>query len=80
MRVSDRRLDCEQVIRHLLEYLDRELDDAAMAAMARHLEHCRGCFGRAEFESRLKQSVQAAGREPVPEGLRARIRHLIENF
>jgi anti-sigma factor (TIGR02949 family) len=78
--MNQRRIDCEEVIRHLLEYLDRELGSEDMAVIARHLEDCRSCFGRAEFEARLKQSLQRAGSAPAPERLRARIRQLMERF
>lgn len=78
--MSVRQLDCEDVIRHLLEYLDRELDADAMGAMNRHLDECRGCFSRAEFERKLKASLRAAGSRRASERLRSRIKGLIEDF
>jgi len=78
--MSERHLDCEQVIRHLLEYLDRELDDQTMAEMGRHLDECRGCFGRAEFERKLKESLQAAGSKRASSRLRSRIKAIIGSF
>src|SRR5690606_20012596 len=78
--MTPRGLDCEEVIRHLLEYLDRELDDEGMSEMARHLEHCRSCFDRAEFERRLKESVHASGTQHASAQLRSRIRDILERF
>jgi anti-sigma factor (TIGR02949 family) len=78
--VSERHLDCEEVLRHLLEYLDRALDEDDMAAIDRHLERCRACFGRAEFEKRLKDAIGAAAVRRASPGLRARLKHIIGRF
>ena len=80
MRPDEHTMDCEEVLRHLLEYLDRELDSKTSAAMSRHLEDCRGCFSRAEFELKLKESLRAAGKEPVSEKMRRRIKSLVDSF
>jgi len=73
-------MNCEEVLKHLIEYLDRELDAETAAAVGHHLDDCRGCFSRAEFEMKLKESLQAAATRPVSERLRARIKDLIEKF
>lgn len=78
--MSARDMNCQEVLRHLVEYLDRELDADTSAALSHHLEGCRGCFSRAEFELKLKESLQAAATRPASERLRARIAELIENF
>ncbi len=80
MSVTHQPLTCEQVLEHLFAYLDRETDGHTSAEIERHLESCRGCFGRAEFERRLKAQVQATGEEQAPESLRAKLRFLVENF
>lgn len=73
-------MTCEEVLAQLFAYLDRELDDETLAEIERHVETCRGCFSRAEFERRLKAHVRAAGESAAPESLRARLKHLIESF
>lgn len=73
-------MSCEEVLKHLVAYLDRETDAHTAAEMERHLEECRGCFSRAEFERKLKASVREAGSSAAPERLRARIKKLIEKF
>lgn len=74
------RMSCEQVLEHLLEYLDRELDARTSAEIDRHLEGCRGCFSRAEFERRLNTRLRDLESEPAPASLRARITDLLERF
>jgi len=73
-------LSCEEVIGKLLEYLDRELDAAAQQEVERHLEACRGCFSRAEFERRLRVRVAETGDVKAPESLRERVRTLVARY
>ncbi|MCT7373737.1 anti-sigma factor family protein [Chelativorans salis] len=73
-------LRCEEVIEKLLEYLDRELDTETEHALARHMETCRACFTRAEFERKLRARVSEAGKAKAPESLRRRVRTIIEHY
>jgi anti-sigma factor (TIGR02949 family) len=75
-----RKVSCEEVISKLLEYLDRDLDRTAEEEIARHIEHCRSCFSRAEFERRLRQKVAETGEVPAPESLRRRIRSIVDRY
>jgi len=78
--MSKPKMTCEQVLKHLVAYLDHETDARTAAQMERHLEECRGCFSRAEFEKRLKAHVREAGSTTAPAHLRARIKKLIEKY
>lgn len=71
---------CEEVIGHLLSYLDGEIDAHKRAQIDRHLEACRGCFSRAEFEKALRERVRQLGAEKAPISLRQRIKALIDQF
>jgi anti-sigma factor (TIGR02949 family) len=71
---------CEEVIEHLFEYLDRELEHVKSTEIERHLEHCRECFSRAEFEKRLRERVRATGEAVAPPRLRQRVQRLIARF
>jgi mycothiol system anti-sigma-R factor len=63
-----------------MAYLDHEIDSEAAARIEHHLEACRGCFSRAEFERHLKEHVHAAGSQTAPDSLRARIKQIVEKF
>ncbi len=76
----DHNLSCEQVLEHLLAYLDHALDAPTSAEIERHLQACRGCFSRAEFERRLRERVAETGTASAPETLRARIKALTDRF
>ena len=78
--MTKQNLTCEEVLQHLFAYLDKELDAEASAEIERHLEGCRGCFSRAEFEKKLKARLSETGTGTASESLRARIKSLIERF
>jgi anti-sigma factor (TIGR02949 family) len=77
---EDRMIDCEEALRWLAEYLDAELHGKSRLEMEQHLERCRSCFSRVEFEKRLKAHTAELRREPVPPDLERRIRALVDTF
>lgn len=72
--------NCEDALRVIAAHLDRELDPPTADQLELHLETCRSCFSRAEFERRLKASVADLGREPVTPELSERVQTLIRDF
>jgi anti-sigma factor (TIGR02949 family) len=71
---------CEDALRLLAAHIDRELDAPTHDQMERHLETCRSCYSRSEFEKRLKENVAALGREQVRPELADRVETLIRTF
>ena len=79
--MTDQRvLTCEEALRFLAAYLDGELEEGADQGVERHLERCKSCFSRAEFEKQMKQRVAALGRQDVPAEFAGRIRRLLAGF
>lgn len=79
MSTTDIR-SCEDALRLLAAHIDRELDPLSQDRMERHLETCRSCYSRAEFETRLKDNIAALGHEPVRPELASRVHTLIRDF
>ena len=75
-----RVIDCEEALRRLFEYLGAELHGEPQREMAQHLERCRSCFSRIEFEKRLKAYTAELRREPVPPEVERRFRTLLDTF
>jgi len=67
-------IKCEEALESLFEYLDGEIDEARSAAIEKHLEICRKCYPRAQFE---RAFLDALGRvdtsEAVPTDVRERV-------
>lgn len=78
--MSKAHLTCEEVIERLFDYLDRELDAELSADIDRHIERCRDCFTRAEFEKKLRAKIIDATTVKAPDRLRRRIKGLLDRF
>lgn len=81
-RANDRAsIDCEEALRHLAAFLDHELDGKESEAVEGHLEACRSCFSRAEFERRLKERIRRdLAVQDVPAELEERVRNLLRSL
>ena len=73
-------IGCEEALKHLLAYLDQEIGGVKRRELERHLEICRTCFSRAEFEKQLKTQLQEAGRESVGASFEERIKTLLGRY
>jgi mycothiol system anti-sigma-R factor len=74
------RISCEEVIAHLFAYLDNETDPAKRTDIERHLEACRACFSRAEFEKALRAKISQLADKEAPATLRQRMKALLDQF
>lgn len=77
--MSGRQIDCEEALRRVFELIDHELDDHEREAMERHLQACKSCFSRADFERRLKGKLGEL-REGPPVSAAERIEKLLKSF
>jgi len=73
---------CDEVLRHLWPYLDKETDPPTCAELEAHMYECAHCRRMAEFDQRFKQLVRrCADAEPilpsVVEKLRTRVEEVI---
>lgn len=73
-------ITCDEVIEVLMSYLDRELDETALRAVDAHIQTCRGCFSRAEFERRLRARVAQTADVKAPAVLHDRVRAITRRF
>ena len=78
MAVND--ISCAQALKQLVELVDRELGDAEREMVERHLQTCRSCLSRAQFERALKGRLRAASETEVPPKTLERITSLIQEF
>ncbi len=72
--------NCEEALRLLASYIDGELRGGERLDLERHLQTCRSCYSRAEFERRLKAQLAELRRRPVTSAFEERIRRLIHRF
>lgn len=73
-----RPVDCEQALEHIFELIDHELKGEEHEAMQHHLDACRSCFSRVEFERRLKAKLKALREGQTSGSSRERIEKLLK--
>ena len=73
-------MTCEEALRLLAGFLDGELAAGPHTAVEQHLEICRGCYSRAEFERRLKAEIGRVRREEVSSSFQSRVRGIFDSF
>lgn len=67
-------INCQDCVRALNPYLDRELSDEDIQQVRQHLDACRGCMHVYQFQESLRRLVRVRCHEEVaPESLRTRI-------
>jgi hypothetical protein len=62
------------------EYLDKELGPTARVQLERHIELCRHCYDRVEFERLLKSRLTSLRTAVSSETLHARVETLLGSF
>jgi anti-sigma factor (TIGR02949 family) len=73
-------IDCAQALKRLIELVDQELGDAEREVIEHHLQTCRSCLSRAEFERALKGKLRGLSHGDVPSKTLERITALMQDF
>lgn len=68
------RIECEDALRRLQEFLDGELEGMTAREVEAHFETCTRCYPRLRFERSFRDAVvRAATRTAAPARLRERL-------
>ena len=71
--------DCDEVLREVYTYLDRESDDELRVRIEHHLDGCNDCLEIFDFQAELRQVIARKCKESVPDSLRERILNCLED-
>ena len=69
--------DCQEVLREIELFLDRELDSSECVEIEQHLTGCGSCLQRKEFCVHLRALVAKKCHDPTPTQLVERIKQLL---
>lgn len=75
-----KKISCEEALKQLFEFLDKELDTHKHDEMENHLSICKSCFSRMEFEKRLHKHLKNATQERASDELKSRVKNLINKI
>jgi mycothiol system anti-sigma-R factor len=74
-------MNCKESLKKLYDFLDKELGTAPMGEIEKHLDCCRHCWDRFEFEKQLKALFKkSCCKEACPDALKRRIQSLLEKY
>lgn len=73
-------IDCEQALRRIFELIDHELKGHEREVMQQHVDTCKSCFSRVEFERRLKEKLKALREAETSAAARERIEKLLKTL
>ena len=73
-------ISCSEAMSKLQAYLDKEVDWPSEEEIHHHIEHCRECFSRTEFEKALRNKVEKLGSEKTPADVQARLSAMVKKF
>jgi mycothiol system anti-sigma-R factor len=73
-------MNCDECEDKLERFVDRELSDAEVAELRRHLHECPPCEDRYRFQAEFKRLIRVSCCQPesnAPESLRAKLREIL---
>lgn len=71
---------CDKIIEGLWLYLDKEMGEQDVIHFKAHLDLCRGCFDRVEFEVKLRDHMRCTTNHPCPDAVKNKIKKLLDQF
>jgi anti-sigma factor (TIGR02949 family) len=73
-------IDCEQALARIFEFIDHELKAHEREAMQHHLQTCKSCYSRVEFERRLMGKLKELRDTETSVTARGRIEKLLKSL
>jgi mycothiol system anti-sigma-R factor len=74
-------MTCKEAVKNLYVFLDGEIAPARGRKLQKHLEECRRCCQKFEFEKALKAFIkEKAVQAPVPRSLQRNLAALLKEF
>ena len=65
--------DCQKALERMAFFIDRELADADLAQIQKHIDECAPCLSSHDLERTVKALVARSCQERAPQELRARV-------
>lgn len=75
-----RNIGCDEALKRVFDYIDNHLQGESREELEEHIETCRHCFDRVEFEKRLKTRLRNLKIEIPPDRLFNRVKNILEEY
>ena len=71
---------CSSTLKHLYEFLDRELSPEQLRTIQAHLNACPECADVKDFELMVREKMRSSCAQQAPEQLKARLLQDVQMF
>lgn len=71
---------CSSSLKHLYEFLDRELSPEQLRTVQAHLDACPECADVKDFELMIREKMRSSCAQQAPEQLKARLLQDVQKF
>ena len=71
---------CSSTLKHLYEFLDRELSPEQLRTIQAHLNACPECEDVKDFELMVREKMRSSCAQQAPEQLKARLLQDVQKF
>ena len=71
---------CSSTLKHLYEFLDRELSPEQVHTIQAHLNACPECADVKDFELMVREKMRSSCAQQAPEQLKVRLLQDVQNF
>ena len=70
---AEGQCNCDELLDHLFEFLDAELDERERARLSDHVDGCPTCHEAADVEQHVRALIRRSCTEVAPDSLRLRV-------
>ncbi len=75
-----KNISCQEALKRVFDYIDNHIEDVSRDEFEQHIEKCRHCFDRVEFEKLLKSRLRTLQARRSTDRLRKRVDDIITKF
>jgi len=75
-----RDIDCQEALKLVAAYVDKQAEGDDTEALEKHLDSCRHCFDRVEFEKLFKNRLRALKVDVSSMNLSPKVRQILEDL
>jgi anti-sigma factor (TIGR02949 family) len=77
---DNNNISCEEAIKRVFDYIDGYLSGKPLNELERHIDLCRGCLKKLDFQLKLKSRIARVKPAKVSEELNYRIKSLLNGI
>lgn len=77
---TNREIDCREALKLIAAYVDQQSTKSDATSLEKHLESCRHCFDRVEFEKMLKERLKGLKLDASSSDMSTEVKRFLEGL